>query len=227
MRWELLRRNPSLIAILGLGLLAITVVCVAVVYLMMGRSAGLVVAGAGVVASIWGTWEFIDRESGAKSWSAGAGAEVLTADALSKLDAHEAVHGLRFYGFDVDHVLVGPSGVTALETKWTARDLDPAAPEKERRLYEDIEAAVRGARKIETLLRHSAHLDIPVRPVLVLWGAGVRDIPGGRASINGVQVFVGRQKREWLASAFTDSAMDDWNRRAALEALTFRKQDQI
>ena len=227
LRWDLVRKNSTLIAAASFGFLAIAAAAVLLIYFLLGHSAALAVAGGGVVASAWGIWEFIDRESGAKNWSAGAGAEALTAGALSKLEAHEAIHGLKFFGFDVDHVVVGISGVAAVETKWTTRDLDLSAPEKDRRLHDDISAAVRGAKKIETLLRGSARLEIAVRPVLVLWGAGIRDVPGGTTSINGVQILVGRQKQEWLASAFIDMDLDEWDMRAALEALTFREQDQI
>jgi hypothetical protein len=179
------------------------------------------------MAVAWGTWEFVDRESGAKSWSAGAGAELLTASALSKLESHEALHGLKFSGFDVDHVVVGKSGVSAVETKWTARDVDLSARQIEPRLRQDAAGAIRGARTIETFLRHQARLDLRVRPLLVLWGAGISDVPGGRCTIEGVKVLVGRQKKEWLPSVFQGGELSEWDQAAAREALNFRQHDQI
>lgn len=192
-----------------------------------GRPFAYFSAGVFLTASLWLVWDIVDRESGARSWSAGADAETLTAGVLRKLKGHAVVHGLKFHGFDVDHVLVGPSGVTAVETKWTSRDLDISKGVTERRLTRNLQDATRGAAQIDLYLRRAAQLEGGVRPALILWGAGVRDIPGGQTTVGGVDVFVGRQAREWRATSFGQQVLDEWPRRAALEALTFQEQRQL
>lgn len=191
-----------------------------------GRYSAHTAAGVLASFSLWLMWDVIDRESGARAWAAGADAEDLTAAALRRLRDHQVIHGLKFDGFDVDHVVVGASGVIAVETKWTSRAVETSKGRDERRLQKGLDDAVRGARQIRLYLRRSARLDIEVRPALVMWGAGIENIPRGSTIIDGVEVLVGRQARSWRQSSFRGQVLDEWHRRAALEALAFQEHRQ-
>lgn len=227
LRRDLVAKNPVLFAA-GLGFfLLVSAAGTTLVSIFYGRYAAHSAAGALAATSLWLMWDVIDRESGARAWSAGADAEDLTAAALRRLREHQVIHGLKFQGFDVDHVVVGTSGVVAVETKWTSRSVETSKGREERRLRKGLDDALRGARQISLYLRRTARLDIEVRPALVMWGAGIEDIPGGTTTIDGVEVLVGRQARRWRKLSFQGQVLDEWHRRAALEALSFQEQRQI
>lgn len=226
LRTELVKHNwPLLSLVLILGLAAVAAV-IAVAAVLAGPVVASFMTGCFLVGAVWFFWEIIEAESGARTWDAGAGGEDLTASALKHLGKNTVVHGLKFEGFDVDHVVIGPQGVLAVETKWTSRDLDLSLGPRERRLLRDLESAIRGARQVGILLRHVAHLEIDVRPALVLWGAGVKDVEKGALNINGVEVLIGRQARQWSFPSGTE-ALDEWQQRAAAEALAFHEQMQV
>jgi hypothetical protein len=84
-------------------------------------------------------------------------------------------NGLYFerHGY-VDHVLVGPGGIFALESKWTST---PWALDQAQISGSDgrdpIAQARDGARKVERLLRYGPErFDVTVHPVVVVWGPG-------------------------------------------------------
>ncbi len=71
-------------------------------------------------------------------------------------------------GYDIDHILIGPGGVFALETKWSAEGW--AKPWPPDRLDSAARKAQNNARHVKSLLRAEAHLlDISVDPLVVLW----------------------------------------------------------
>jgi hypothetical protein len=106
-----------------------------------------------------------------------------------------ATHG------DIDHVLVGPGGVFAIESKWTTNDCeikDGAVV----RIFgrEPVTQARIGARKIEGMLRSPPHrLDVKVIPVVVIWGPGGLRLDRGWEDVGGgVLVCEGRREKSWL-----------------------------
>jgi hypothetical protein len=70
---------------------------------------------------------------------------------------------------DIDHVLIGPGGAFAVETKWSATSWrsDYARP----RLRDAVAQAQRNARALR-LWHPFKSRGVPVHPVLVLWGGG-------------------------------------------------------
>jgi hypothetical protein len=71
-------------------------------------------------------------------------------------------------GFDIDHVLIGPGGVVALETKWSNEGWDKSWSKG--RLEDARETAQANARHVKALLRAEPHrMDVPVMPLVVLW----------------------------------------------------------
>jgi Nuclease-related domain len=147
-----------------------------------------------------------------------ATAEVLQSRRMRR-DGWHVVHGLPFAGHgDVDHVLVGPGGVYAIESKWTNRDwtVVPRSP----RLADALAQARLSARRIESTARvhHLGH--VKVHPVVMWWGKGAPAICGGHAMIDDVIVVDGHQADQWVSGPRTDyldpSAVD-----AVADALRF------
>ena len=80
----------------------------------------------------------------------GDAAEGWTRDALAKL-GWPTVHTLQFENRDVDHVVVAPSGVLAVETKYHFKTQDRRQLSKQR--HAGLDAARAAARKVTLLLR--------------------------------------------------------------------------
>jgi hypothetical protein len=103
-----------------------------------------------------------------------------------------AVHNVEAGGRDVDHVVLTPSGVLALESKWRFRGAD------HRWLTWAAGEAEEAARKARLVLQSK---DIEhrtqVRPVLVIWGGARRELPDVQI-INGVDVVCGQALIRWL-----------------------------
>lgn len=99
----------------------------------------------------------------------GADAEQWTAEELARLDGKRwaVFHHVPTDHGDIDHVIVGPGRVYAVESKWTARtDLD-------RFLKGAAWQAERQAADLARLL-DAGGVRRHVRPLLVLWGPGIR-----------------------------------------------------
>jgi hypothetical protein len=131
--------------------------------------------------------------------------EEMTAEAVlnrrRRWNGWRLVNGLYFRGHgDVDHVLVGPGGIFALESKWTFVPWQVGqggiiGPEERDPLLQ----ACDGAHKIEGLLRYGPErFDVVVHPVVVLWGPGAPSLTEGWVEVDGVLVAEGRRQRKWL-----------------------------
>lgn len=129
----------------------------------------------------------------------GGTAEQWTAKALLRLDRrnYTVLHHLIGPGFDVDHVVVGRRGVLAVETKWTGSML-PALPGGHLAGVKPswIRQAHRSRRWVEERLT-AAGFDLPVTPVLVLWGPSVGRTREGYAKTGRIHVLVGEQSELW------------------------------
>jgi hypothetical protein len=118
---------------------------------------------------------------------AGADAEVRTSKALAKLktDGAEVFDHVEFDGYDVDHVLVHPSGVFVIETKYTDRPVDLSGRTTEGMLGDWASCAHRRARKIESLLKLANRFVVDITPIVVVWGT---DIAGRDRVVDGVLI---------------------------------------
>jgi hypothetical protein len=107
----------------------------------------------------------------------GSLAEQGTIGALTKVRGWRVIENLPFDGVDVDHVVVTPSGVLAVETKYHGRTYPEAAS---RRMESDLAAATAAARKVRLFLRsRNVNAALDVKPVLAVWGPGSPDLPNG------------------------------------------------
>jgi hypothetical protein len=176
-----------------------------------GFCAGLLV-GALSVAAMW----LVHLYSGSHNALFGTLGEQATADVLQsrrmRRSGWRLVNGLAFANHgDVDHTLVGPGGIFAVESKWTNQswefDSKGRIPALERAL---IQARL-GARRITSTLRaHHVASQSAVYPAIVIWGPGAPIIAGGLVELDGVAVFEGRKLRSWpLGSEDTLLSPDD------------------
>lgn len=188
-----------------------------------------------VTAMLGATAWTLHLTTGTHSRYLGKIGEELTAEAVlnrrRRWKGWRLVNGLYFRGHgDVDHVLVGPGGIFALESKWTSVpwlvDREGIVGPEER---DPLLQARDGAHKIEGLLRYGPErFDVVVHPVVVLWGPGAPSLTQGWAEVDGVFVAEGRCRRKWLQqlnrSAFERTLVESVTR--TLEAQLVRQVER-
>jgi hypothetical protein len=103
------------------------------------------------------------------------------------------VDNIEVQGGDVDHLVVTPAGILAIDSKWHGTDLTDTV------LRTDIAAATRAARVGNLILRSVRIHDLQVQPLVVLWGRAKEDLDQQHRVIGGVAVVGGLELRDWLA----------------------------
>lgn len=114
---------------------------------------------------------------------------------------------------DIDHALVAPRGLVALETKFHLSDKRDL-----KRLQSDARQAQRGADKLRSIVRsvHVKHA-VEVLPIVVVWGPMQADLKGSR-EIDGVTIVPGADLREFLSTLKSGLVSED-NGEQLLESL--------
>ena len=160
-----------------------------------------VILGAAVIGAAWWIREITQAlAAGAERDRKGAFGEEYTASALRPLRRHgwHAVHDIEYRGDgNVDHLLVGPGGVLAIDSKYTTERLSvtPKAISGSRRNY--IGQAKYAARLAERALAELGLEHLTVEPALVFWGPGAPAIEGGSVTIQGTLVIEGLRATAW------------------------------
>jgi hypothetical protein len=158
--------------------LAVPLFVAAAVFLLIKTEPGVEIAlGLAAVCALaaWWTWPAPDAER----WLRGASGEAATARVLAKLPDRRWVvrHDLSVPGSNanIDHLVIGPSGVWCIDTKTTRAEVKAGW------------LSVRlGGRRLDTRpVRWEAkvvaeRLRVPVRPLIVVHGRGLRR-RGGRS----------------------------------------------
>jgi len=138
-------------------------------------------------------------------------AEGWTNEAFDKL-RWSTLSNLVLNGADVDHVVLAPSGVLSVETKYRHRISDQARLTTQRR--RDLAQTRDAARKTASLIKSSTVLGrpLPVTPVLITWGTGAPSLPDGYKIVEGVYVLDGDEPELWShlfrAPVLTDADRD-------------------
>lgn len=117
-----------------------------------------------------------DQLTGTYHLVSGRNAQRWTSRELKKVCGRgwHVIDGLPFDRYDVDHVLVGPGGVYAVETKYTDDVVDFTSLRGRSRAKSWTGQARRGARSVGALL---LELGVDVYPVVVAWGNEVSHTP--------------------------------------------------
>ena len=158
--------------------------------------------------------------SGSYGWHLGKLGEEATAEAVCgpsrRRQGWRLVNGLPFGGLgDVDHVLIGPGGVFAIESKYSTSPCQVSDGGVDG-IYgrEPIAQARRGAVKVQKMLRYGPRrFDVTVRPVVVIWGRGRVQQDGGWEMVGDVLLCDGPKFHLWLTELNGDpldqSVVDD------------------
>ncbi|MDA3919747.1 MAG: nuclease-related domain-containing protein [Salinisphaera sp.] len=159
---------------------------------------------ASIGSALWSAVKFVPMFYHAKALRLGWEGELATAEELNKLMRHgyDVFHDLPCDGFNIDHVIVGSSGVIAVETKtrtkqrrapgakndWTATFDGKAVDFAGWRDTKSIEQARRQAHWLSQWLGKATGHSIPVTPAIALPGWNV-----DRKQRSDVRVFNPRQ----------------------------------
>jgi hypothetical protein len=164
---------------------------------------GLLV-GASVVAIFGAVAALTVQATGTAAISMGATAEQWTASELRLLRraGWHIINHVALQRWDIDHVLIGPGGVIAVETKWSGAGwrLDPPTTR-----VRDAAAQVRSNARDLRLWHPLRSLGIDsVTAVVFLWGGarpGADEKPSSPVQIDGVDVIYGvRAAKAWRTS---------------------------
>ena len=131
--------------------------------------------------------------SGAGSRASGGEAERFTSEELRKLDQARwcVFDHVAFADFDIDHVLVGPGVVFAVETKWRTR----APDHKSLRAF--AKQAQRSADRLRRFLSTKG-VSRNVTPLVVFWGPEHgKVVPPEGKEVDGVLVVGGANHATW------------------------------
>jgi Nuclease-related domain len=152
---------------------------------------------------------FFVMHDGNYLWLSGAWAEDIVNDeirrAIKSGHVWGVVQNVEFGGFDIDHLVVAPGGVFAVETKSRSSKLDPV------RARTDRKQTAFAAAKAKSILR-SVHVRMPqdVTPVLAISGrSAVADLPAEGRYIDGVHVVAVAHLGAWLAQHQTGRLAQD------------------
>ena len=132
------------------------------------------VFGSLIVAGPAMLWSWTVQVTGTAPVMMGDLAEQWSAGDLRKLarTGWRLVNHFALAKDDIDHVLVGPGGAFAVETKWSASPW--RSDYGQARLREAISQSSRNARALR-LWHPFKSQAIPVHPAVVLWGGGTKD----------------------------------------------------
>jgi hypothetical protein len=153
----------------------VALIAVALMWLLRAHplARGLVVGGWVAGTSTW-LWSIVVQLSGSSPAMLGDHGEQWTAQELRKLrrSGWRVINHVVLRRWDIDHVLVGPGGVYAIETKWSAEAwMDPCRREG---VVRALDRAAGNARDLRLLLR--PHGVTEVRSVIFLWGGANQDV---------------------------------------------------
>lgn len=155
--------------------------------------AGAVYAG---LLALWLTmFELVDPVS--RRYARGADGEEFTARELRRCSRHgwRSVHNVVLESGDIDHIVVGPGGIVAIETKCP----DAGWPWlKGQGIHHPwVRQASRSAMKTNALIRQHSGLRTEVHPVVVVWARGLAGEP---VEVDGVRVLHGTDLAGFLGS---------------------------
>jgi hypothetical protein len=190
-----LRRNWRLFALIGAGML---LPLLTLPLLPNGFSRGLFVGV--LVTAVIGLLSFwVVQATGTAPIMMGDQGEQSTAQELRHLRKRgwKVVNDVALKRWNTDHVIVGPGGAYALESKWSASPWRVAVSDT------DVRAACRQVdENAHTITLWLKRLTLgTVRPVLVLWGANARELPTAQDLASGdriVRVVAGPKVKDWL-----------------------------
>lgn len=202
-------------ATLLLGFLVVTGTAVFVLALPTNPVFKGVLAGVLFASAFWAPFTVVTVAT--YSATTGSWGESFTKDLLQRhRPPWPVVHDVPMQGRNVDHVAVSPRAVLAIETKY----IGGISPWEKHTLRERFLGQARdSARSVRLLLRSAdMRLNIPVEPVLMLWGPGAPKHETW-TRYDDVIVVAGRNARQFLKDWSVGEITEDEGRevKAGLE----------
>lgn len=161
---------------------------------------GVIAAGSAAIIYIRSARKLFILQRNLWNHRLGFAGERVVGEALNQLlvDGFHVFHDLPFEGFNIDHVIVGSSGVYAVETKTRRKPSDLKGPGKARVIFDGqcleypkgrdthgLEQASRNAETLSKWLTKATGEPTPVNPILILPGwFVVRKAPGAVTVLN-------------------------------------------
>lgn len=144
---------------------------------------------AGSLVTSWGWMIYVTSILRTYPATMGEWGESFTRELLARREFRwHVVHDVPLEHRNVDHVAISPRAVLAIETKflgagrrWSTDRYGVAA----------LDGARLSARSVRSILRSHGITDLPVEPVLMLWGPGAPQFPGGWTTVEEVHVVQG------------------------------------
>jgi hypothetical protein len=177
------------------------------------------VVGAGVVATFGGIAVLALLVTGTAQTGMGEVAEQWTATELRPLRkvGGRVINNLALQRWDIDHVVILPSGVFAIESKWSGRGWDLDHPDDQ--LTKAIRRASGNARTLR-LWKPIKGTGVPeVQPVLFLWGGTELTKPTRPRRMDGVDVVYGIEAAKVWRSVIGEPGADNAIEPEAIEKL--------
>jgi hypothetical protein len=188
-------------------------------YLQANQFLAGVVVGAGLVLIFGGIPMLVQLVTGGAQAGMGATAEQWTASELRPLQkiGGRVIHHLSLRRWDIDHVVIVPGGVYAIESKWSGSGWDLERPSP------GLRAAIRQVHDNARDLRlwhpiRTAGVG-EVRPVLFLWGGTGMAKPATPRRQDGVDVVYGVAAAKVWRSAVSRPDQDGALAAATIEQL--------
>ena len=199
-RRQAIRTNRSVILAVCASVVIASVGLVVLMGIWKGREMGYFAAGLGTMSVGFVAWLAVESREARRLFDA-ADAERFTASTLRRLRGRgwRSVDHVEFDGLDIDHVVAGPGGVFAVETKWTNYDwqINDGSFDNSYALRA-VNQCRDGAWRIGWLLRGNYKHRCDVRPLLVVWGPG-RPMIDAAVTIDDVLVVPGHLLRRTLS----------------------------
>lgn len=161
--------------------------------------------GFAIAAFLGGVWYVVSAFTGGTAAIVGATAERWTDKELALLGSGWwSRQGVTFddgprgspWIVDVDHIVVGPSGVFVLESKYASSRIDLAARRPAPVLHEAVRQAQANAGRVAALLMRDAP-GVPVQAVVVYWGWMVIAPADTVRVVDTVWVVAGKDATQW------------------------------
>jgi hypothetical protein len=125
---------------------------------------------------------------------------------------YEWIDNLEIDSGDVDHLVVTPAGILAIDSKWHSHGLNEA------RLESDALAALASAGRSRSILRSVHQYRPDVKPLVVVWGGDQSEAHGQHRL--GVEFVAGGHFRDWLRTrAATGNAFNSSQAKALVDDL--------
>jgi hypothetical protein len=185
-RWLLLGAN---------AILLVPAVVILVMPVMPSLWKGIV-AGALIASSFWMTYGVLLIRT--YPVTMGEWGESFTRDLLDRgrRRGWRVVHDLPMEHRNIDHVAITPSAVLSIETKFIGAGRGWVSDPWQARNLQDARAS---ARAVKSLLKSQRlNIDLPVVPVLMLWGAGSPKLQQPDV-LDDVHVVYGPNAKHWVA----------------------------